>query len=474
MKYLYVTISISLILLVIVFLKENNTDRFHRAIDNSDLISAKELLDKGVVIDSADNIEWYPIHTAALRRDESTLKFLLNNGADINVQNKDGWTPLHVAIAASSGYSGAMLLRKYRKSIRNSKDYRFFNKNDWPKSMSMVNTLLENGAEVKIEGERGISSLDVAAITNHTEVISRLVSLDSGFIKIEGKTNALHHAVSNKNLEAVKLLLDLGFDVNAKDNADNTPLHLAVSRANYKKTKPSAIAISELLIERNASVTARNNKEQTPLITAARGNAPLEIIILLLKHNSEIDAQDNEGNTALYYAVGRNQKKPIEQELYINKGADVNHKSLSGKTPLHYAAMRGSAEMINFLISNGAKVNAADNMGVLPIHDAAQGVKKGRGNNSALNALISHGSDINKKDSNGDTPLHYAVHWTPYIDSLEDGKDQMPETVLTLLNNGADINIRNSNNKTPLDIAQEFGEERTVKIIEDYNLIKLK
>jgi ankyrin repeat protein len=46
--------------------------------------------------------------------------------------------------------------------------------------------------------------------------------------------------------------------------------------------------------------------------------------------------------------------------LLISKGADINAKSYSLSTPLHYAALFGQTEMAALLISKGSDRNALD------------------------------------------------------------------------------------------------------------------
>jgi ankyrin repeat protein len=55
----------------------------------------------------------------------------------------------------------------------------------------------------------------------------------------------------------VRLLIEHGADVNAKDKSHSTPLHLASSKGSYE--------IVELLIEHGADVSAQDESDRTPL-----------------------------------------------------------------------------------------------------------------------------------------------------------------------------------------------------------------
>ena len=59
----------------------------------------------------------------------------------------------------------------------------------------------------------------------------------------------------------------------------------------------------------------------------------------------------------------------VQREL--NKGADVNARDeVYGGTPLHWAALRGRNEVAEFLIAEGADVNAKTRKGFTPLDEA--------------------------------------------------------------------------------------------------------
>ena len=88
---------------------------------------------------------------------------------------------------------------------------------------------------------------------------------------------SIHKAARSGNIEAVKLLIANGTDVNARDKDGETPLHKASSRGEKE--------IIELLIAKGADVNAKDNStwEWTPIAVASS----LEIIKLFRKHGGK-------------------------------------------------------------------------------------------------------------------------------------------------------------------------------------------
>jgi len=92
-------------------------------------------------------------------------------------------------------------------------------------------------------------------------------------------------------------------------------------------------------------------------------------------------------------------------KLHLAAGTDVNVKTVSFSTPLHYAAMHGYKEIAELLITNGADVNAMDKINyAAPLHYAASG-----GHKEIVVRLIAEGADVHAKDDRGRTPLDVAI-----------------------------------------------------------------
>jgi len=68
-------------------------------------------------------------------------------------------------------------------------------------------------------------------------------------------------------------------------------------------------------------------------------------------------------------------------EFLLEQGADVNAQDKGGLIPLHNASSYGHLDLAALLIKHNTTVNATDNWGFTPLHEAAQ---KGRTQLSAL------------------------------------------------------------------------------------------
>ena len=89
----------------------------------------------------------------------------------------------------------------------------------------------------------------------------------------------------------------------------------------------------------------------------------------------------------------------------VSKGADVNAKDDDGFTPLMQAMLMGNdnkpaAPIVEILVANGADPNAQDKQGNTPLILASE-----RGVLEAAQALVAKGADINAKNNQGWTAL---------------------------------------------------------------------
>lgn len=93
--------------------------------------------------------------------------------------------------------------------------------------------------------------------------------------------------------------------------------------------------------------------------------------------------------------------------ILIKAGAEIDAKDNRGNTPLHNAACFGLLNAVTQLCENNADVNAKNNDDETPLHSAAGGSSIGA-TGEVAQALLEKGADVDAKDKSGETPLFKA------------------------------------------------------------------
>lgn len=120
----------------------------------------------------------------------------------------------------------------------------------------------------------------------------------------------------------------------------------------------------------------------------------------LLLRAAKVNSIDSGGNTALHWAVPREQIT----KLLLHHGASVYHQNDAGQTALHWAARDGSTAVAKLLLTRHADVRTRDENGATPLHSAAL-----QGHEQIVNLLLASGADRNVQDIDGWTPLYSAA-----------------------------------------------------------------
>jgi ankyrin repeat protein len=98
-------------------------------------------------------------------------------------------------------------------------------------------------------------------------------------------------AVLQGDLNAVEELLSDGANPNARDSAGNTPLHIAAEKG--------MLLTLTLLLQENTDIDARNNRQETPLMLAIKGDfGNIGVVKALLAEGCDITARNDKGQTA--------------------------------------------------------------------------------------------------------------------------------------------------------------------------------
>ncbi|WP_221392872.1 ankyrin repeat domain-containing protein [Dyadobacter sp. NIV53] len=97
-------------------------------------------------------------------------------------------------------------------------------------------------------------------------------------------------------------------------------------------------------------------------------------------------------------AINAGAPNPTIEYLMTQPGNTVDKATHDGRIYLHWAAMKGNVELMEYLVAKGAKGNYVDGHGATPINFAAGG---GQQNTRVYDICLAHGADL-KKDLNND------------------------------------------------------------------------
>ncbi|KAJ6644845.1 Ankyrin repeat domain-containing protein 50, partial [Pseudolycoriella hygida] len=150
--------------------------------------------------------------------------------------------------------------------------------------------------------------------------------------------------------------------------------------------------------------------------------------------DDKVNLEDQNGNTLLHLAAYKGESNIVE--FLLSKGAEVNARNLQGRSPLISAALAEHYNIVEFLLSKGASVNMN---GIFNILNRI--------------TLLPNDDKVNLEDQNGNTLLHLAASV---------GKYNMLDSLLL---NGAEVNAKNLDGRSPLASAALAGHYDSVEFL---------
>ena len=244
-----------------------------------DVESAKALLDGGAKVNQTTEYGWTPLLTAINNRNYALAQLLIDRGADVNMPNKGGWTPLYIATDNRNIEGGDYPVPKpdldhleiIRSLLKHGAD---------PNARIRENTLTRTIFTMQWFFEDGATAFVRAAQSSDTELMKLLLEYKAdpflatangdtaltaagGVGWVEGVT---YERSPQANVDAIRLLLDLGLDPNGANNEGRTPLMGAAL-----KGRNAAI---QLLVDRGAKLDTydRGSRDTDKVGSAAAGH----------------------------------------------------------------------------------------------------------------------------------------------------------------------------------------------------------
>ena len=315
--------------------------------------------------------------------------------------------------------------------------------------IGILRAWIDQGAEFRIEiaEEAPPQPVDpkVAAFistvrSGDRQAVEKLIAADPEIVNATDAagSTALHHAAGFGTLETVKLLLDKGAEVDAKNRRSSTPLHWAIHDE----------ARVRLLLSHGAAINAKQIEDRTPLYQAAvlaNGNAVLR---LLLEKGADLSLVTLVGRTPLMAAAGRGDTEAML--LLIAKGANINRKNGAGGTALTAAASNGNPRAVGLLLEKGADAGVRTKRNETALGNAATA-----GVVETFKLLLDRGADVNIQNFRGYSPLMLAA-----------SSDAMPAGIVKmLLSKGADTSYSADYDETARILAAKRGDTEVTRLL---------
>ena len=435
---------------------------------------------------------------AVKQADLHALDALLQQQTDVNARTIDGATALHWAVHLDDVSMVERLIQAGADvSAANLYEVRSLFLASQNGNAEVIQRLLAAGADPNTTMPGGETALMTASRTGRPDAVQVLLDHGADVTARESTRaqNALMWAAARGNAEVVRLLITAGADVHARSE-DPTPKRSGSGtrpdrgdtafRGNMRFTpllfavRAGQIDAVRALLDAGADVNDETEPDGYSGLVIAAVNAHWELGAVLLENGADPNA-DEQGWTALHQVVRTrtldvNGQTPHPEPTgsltsmdfaatLLEYGADINARMTkdtmdgygeffrrTGATPYLAAAKGPDAEMMRFLLDNGADPRITTAIDSTALMTAAgvniQYLDEDSGTpEAALEAVkvaLAAGDDVNAANTNGDTALHGAAFRGD------------PTLIRFLVDEGTDLLATNKHGLTPLMVANSY------------------
>ena len=393
-------------------------DQISAAISKGDGQTALRLLKEDPsLINACDRNGATPMHIAAEEGNVELVSWLLTKSASARKQDLKGLTPLDRAALAA--YPNNPCTQKFS---------------------AVAKLLLENGAQLTIRA--AVALADLSRIRELIETSPELLR------QIDSQGGLLTLAVNHGQVEAVRLLLDLGADVDErivlKEVEEPTP---SWGMPLWHAALAGHFDIAKLLLDRGADPNANVYASGWPLRNAWVNNHE-RVKQLLLERGAKVHP----------YMLAELHDIAAAESLLAHESSEEVISELAWS-----AADHGCSEIVELALAH-LKWPRDDRRWhwvlIQPIRGARAKASENDGHFRSMAAILRHGVDPNVTRM-GQTALHFvAAHHGPV------GDEDRARFASVLLDHGARLDVRDDLLKsTPLAWACRWGHRKLVELL---------
>ncbi|HEX4998511.1 MAG TPA: ankyrin repeat domain-containing protein [Terriglobia bacterium] len=413
---------------------KDGTRPLHWAVRADDLQIAELLLKAGADATAQTRLGVTPVSLAAANGNGAMLRMLFDHGADANRIENTGETLLMTATRSGSVDAARAILDRNVNPDTTEPQLQLTAlmiaaENGFT---DVVRILVERKATIDVRSRAGATPSRKMPCAGQTGCGSHGVGIVRGGLPtqgyqppIPGSMTPLMFAAREGHVDAARLLLDAGADVNAVDKNGITPLFMAISN--------NRVPMARLLIDRGADIHARDWYGRTPLFAAIE------------MRNVDVDYQTFE------HMVNADDRKRLLEFIafLLDKGVDPNIR-VKEVPPLR-----------SWMYLLGGSLAWVDFTGQTPFLLASLS-----GDVSTMRLLLKHGADPKVTTFSGTNALMAAagVNWT-VNQTYDEGPESLLEAVTLCHELGMDVNAVNSMGLTALMGAANRGSDSIIEFL---------
>jgi ankyrin repeat protein len=389
------------------------------------------------------------------------IELLLKSGADVNAVDKRGNTPLlHSLVQFMSEAGGIIsrpevvkLLLDHGSGVQATDQHRktalMITAVAWKSPFEIAQLLVDRGVKIDAQDEKGVSALMIAAEKDKLDLVQLLLAKGARLdLKDLESITALDYAVAEGNSETAKLLFSKGAPSRAGYQNEKDLMAATRNFELLRAAYANNIAGVRSVIEAGADKAARNNRGDTALILAIENSyGNNEVAAFLIEKGVDLNGTNNDGDTPLLIAAARNNDGAVK--MLLDHKANVGLVNKKNQSALHIAAAGLHAKIVAAILASGyQEVDGKDSDGRTPLLLAAD--NESFVPDEVMDLLLSKGAKINATDSQGNTALMLAA------------KNGNMAGIAFLIKKGATVDQKNANGETALTLAKRIHENKEI------------
>ncbi len=431
------------------------------------------LLDRGAEVDSVDSRGNTPLFYAVQNKNIQIIRILLQNGADIEHLNTTGETPFSLAIRLREiPLLEALISEKGVNTVLKGGDS-FLHIASALGSLRLTKYLLTLGANPNQLNALKLRPIDIALSfknsKSHAEAAVNLIAFNSDrpndknllyFYNAVQRGNYLHQSpegetplilsIKQQDLGITYFLLDQEIPLNYQNREGETALHAAVAG--------NILPLVQRLIERRVEIDVSDNKGRTPLMIAVEKGLYKVMVPYLVEKGASLTARNKDQESLVHIAIRFNGTVEQIEEL-IKQGVPPSSKNIYRRTPLLESLIQKKFDVTRMLLKYD-KNYFATSSDVWEVNERAAQVPV-----SPVSTVLLAGEGVFNwffprnigqfQDDQGNTVLHYASEL-----------GSSPLIIKDLLDKGVEPNLPNNRGDSALHVAARYGDIENLLVLE--------